>query len=220
MMRQFSFWMVGLTWVTGGFLGEVAIAQTAPASILAQTQGNLTPAMLKNATYQIPDQGSFTLSNGVYQSGSTKLTLTRKMAIADVTGDGVQDAAAILALETGGSATFIYLAVMASQGGKPANLETLLLGDRVRVQSLTIKDGQVRVQMLKHQSTDPQCCPTNLVTEVYRIDNTLGKLAPMTLSESQKQQIYVEDTPLPLIDQIGNDNAPYQPELGEIQIKF
>ncbi len=220
MMRQFSFWMLGLTLVTGGLTGEGAIAQSAPAEVMAQTGGNLTPGMLKNATYQIPDQGSFTLSNGVYQSGATQLTLTRKMAIGDVTGDGVQDAAAILALETGGSGTFIYLAVMASQGGKPANLDTLFLGDRVRVQNLTIKNGQVRVQMLKHKSTDPQCCPTNLVTEVYQIDNSLGKLAPITLSESQKQQIYVEDTPLPVIDKIDNDNAPYQPELGEIQIKF
>jgi hypothetical protein len=124
----------------------------------------------------------------------------------------------ILALETGGSGTFEYLAIVSNQNGRLVNLDTYPLGDRVRVQTLRIKDGQVRLKMLKHKDTDPMCCPTDLIIEAYQINNTEGTLAPITLSEEQRQQVYVEDLPTPAID--NGDNGPVQPSLGEFQLKL
>lgn len=225
-MRPFFHFVLGLglssTLILGTNSAIFAIPKTHFLVIpqIAQATGDQTLNALKNATYTIPDQGSFSLSNGSYQKDSVTLNLINPIALGDINSDGVQDAAAILALQTGGSGTFMYLAIISSQAGTITNLDTIPLGDRVRVQSLNIKNGQVRLNILKHKSTDPQCCPTNLVTEVYQLNQSSTKLAPMTLSESQKQQIYIEDTPLPLIDKIDNDNTPVQPQLGEIQLKL
>ena len=191
---------------------------TVPLSPLAQSPGVIALDGLQNATYKIPDQGSYTLSNGLYQQGSVTLTLIKPTAIGDVNQDGVNDAAVILALETGGSGTFEYLAIVSNQNGSLVNLDTYPLGDRVRVQTLRIKDGQVRLKMLKHKDTDPMCCPTDLIIEAYQLNNTDGTLAPITLSEEQRQQVYVEDLPTPAID--NGDNGPFQPPLGEFQIKL
>lgn len=191
---------------------------TFPLSPLAQSPGAIALDGLQNATYKIPDQGSYPLSNGRYQQGSVTLTLIQPTAIGDVNQDGVDDAAVILALETGGSGTFEYLAIVSNQNGRLVNLDTYPLGDRVRVQTLRIKDGQVRLKMLKHKDTDPRCCPTDLIIEAYQINNTDGTLAPITLSEEQRQQVYVEDLPTPAID--NGDNGPFQPPLGEFQIKL
>jgi hypothetical protein len=189
-----------------------------PLSPLAQGTGAIALGMLQNATYKIPEQGSYTLSNGSYQSGTVTVNLIKPTAIGDVNQDGVEDAAVILAVGTGGSATFEYLAVVTNQNGSPVNLDTYLLGDRVRVQTLSIKNGQVRIKLLKHKDTDPLCCPTNLVIEAYQLNQTEGTLAPITLSEEQRQQVYVEDLPTPAID--NGDNAPVQPPMGEFKIQL
>ncbi len=189
--------------------------------VLAQKASVISLQGLKNATYQIPDQGSVTLSNGQYQSGKVTVTLLNKpIAIGDLNQDGTDDAAVILAVQTGGSGTFMYLAAITSSQGEQtlSNPDTYLLGDRVQVQNLSIKNGAVRVKMLKAKLSDPLCCPTDMVIEAYQLNNTTGTFAPMTLSEKDKQQILIEDVPAPVL---GNgDNVPTQPPIDEIQIKF
>lgn len=189
--------------------------------LLTQNAPAVSIQALKNATYQIPDRGSVTLSNGQYQSANVTITLLDKpIAIGDLNQDKTDDAAVILAVQTGGSGTFMYLAAVTSSANNPilSNPDTYLLGDRVQVQNLHIKNGAVRVKMLKAKPTDPLCCPTDMVIQAYQLNNTTGTFAPISLSEQEKQQILIEDVPSPVLG--NDDNVPTQPPLGEIQIKF
>jgi hypothetical protein len=196
----------------------LANPQPALAAPLAQSIASpLTLQALKNATYSLPQQGSFTLTNGSLQQGNRTLTLIPPIAVGDVNQDGSQDAAVILALNNGGDSTFMYLAVVVIQGNGLSNIDTYSLGDQVRVQSLRVKSGQVRVTLLRPKPTDPPCCPSDLVVEAYQLNPT-GVLAPITLSESQRQQIHVEDLPIPAVAQ--DDDFPSQPSLGEFQIQL
>ncbi|MEB3311383.1 MAG: hypothetical protein VKJ02_14240 [Snowella sp.] len=189
--------------------------------VFAQKASSISVQALKNATYQIPEQGTVTLSDGQYQSGNLTVNLLEKpIAIADLNQDGTEDAAVILAVQTGGSGTFMYLAaVIASPLDQTFNnVDTYLLGDRVQIQNLSIKKGAVRVKMLKAKPTDPLCCPTDVVVEAYQLNNTQGTFAPISLSEQEKQQILIEDVPSPVLGD--GDNVPTAPPIDEIQIKF
>lgn len=88
-----------------------------------------------------------------------------RVAFGDLDGDGVDDAAAIVVNDPGGSGTFHYLAaVLAGQDG-PVNVATLLLGDRFEVRELAISEGMILIVGLTLGPEDPMCCPT--VEEIY-----------------------------------------------------
>lgn len=81
-------------------------------------------------------------------------------AKSDIDGDGVVDVAVVLALNTGGSGTFIYLALVTSQNGNGENPAATLLGDRVRVTAIEIATGEIQAELLDFAPGDAMCCPT------------------------------------------------------------
>jgi hypothetical protein len=140
--------------------------------------GTLTLDDLKNGEYlsQFAASGTIELHNGIYKEkiipdSSTELvvTLSDKMAFGDLNGDGEEDAAVVLVTDPGGSGTFLYLAAVINQKGSPYNVASQLLGDRVKVKSLSIRSGEITVEMIKHGPADPMCCPTLETTQDYRL---------------------------------------------------
>lgn len=89
--------------------------------------------------------------------------------LGDLNGDGSEDAAAVLAVNTGGSGTFIYLVAIDNYGGQPRQVASTPLGDRVQVKSIDIQDGIIRLGMVVHSDTDPLCCPTLDKQENYQL---------------------------------------------------
>jgi hypothetical protein len=90
-------------------------------------------------------------------------------AFGDLNGDGVDDAAVILIESSGGSGNFRYLAAVINEGGAPVNVATQFIGDREQMQSITIEDGEITVDMVAHGPDDPMCCPTQEVTKRYQL---------------------------------------------------
>ena len=152
------------------FRGECAPASASSLSLEA----------LKNATYpsEWEESGTITLTDGRYEGepfvegGASRLvvTLVEPVAFGDLDGDGVEDAAVILAANAGGSGTFISLEAVRNEGGEPVHLATYPLGDRVRIESLAIEGGQIVLDMITHGPDDPMCCPTQLVRNVYALE--------------------------------------------------
>jgi len=147
---------------------------------------NLAEETLKNAEYQGIYQEPIQLADGTYEGepfvegGASRptVTLIEPYAFGDLNGDGVDDAVALLVESSGGSGSFVYLAAVLNQEGKPENADTLLLGDRAQVQSLTIADGQIYVTMVTHGPDDPMCCPTQEVEQTYELqENKLVQTA-------------------------------------------
>lgn len=87
-------------------------------------------------------------------------------------GDGQRVAAAILVTNPGGSGTFYDLALVTERDGQPANIATTLLGDRVQINSLAIKNGEVVVDMVASGPDDPMCCPTQEVERTYALQGS------------------------------------------------
>jgi len=136
------------------------------------------PAVLENLSYQsyITASGMAPLENGEYREptapGSeeeTVVVLTDFTATGDLNGDGISDAAVVLATNSGGSGVFIDLAAVVIEEGQTVNIAITPLGDRVQINSLTIEGGQIVVDMVVQGPDDPMCCPTQQVVEVYEL---------------------------------------------------
>jgi hypothetical protein len=133
----------------------------------------LTEQDLANATYRLDDFGVFQLDNSEYKrqygegmTQSHRVTLVR-VAFGDLDNDGRNDAAVILAYQSGGSGTFLYLVAMLNTGNVPRQQAIVLLGDRVQIKTMTIVGGMVELEMLKPGPLDPACCPAQQIKRIY-----------------------------------------------------
>jgi len=112
--------------------------------------------------------GEYSESAAPGSATKTVVTLTDRMAYGYL--DGGAAAATILVTNPGGSGTFYNLSLVTEQGGALTNVATTLLGDRVRINSLAIKDGKIAIDMITHGPEDPLCCPTQQVAQVYALE--------------------------------------------------
>jgi len=133
---------------------------------------------LRNATYvsEWAKEGVAALVDGLYSEeivpgSASKLvvSLLPNMAFGTAPG-GETFAAVILATNSGGSGTFVELAIVILRDGKLTHIVSEALGDRVRIDSLGVDDQQIIVAMTKHGPDDAMCCPSQDVVARYRLD--------------------------------------------------
>ncbi len=150
-----------------------ASSTPAPTSVPA-----LTVDQLKNAQYQLIFQDSHKtvqLVNGVYQNGSdpaspdyADVTLVQQIALGDLNGDGIGDAAVLLAENYGGTGVFVSVVAMINLDGKPVQAAAEMIDDRPMINSISIKDGQIFLDAIVHGPNDPGCCAAQPVKQAYR----------------------------------------------------
>ena len=98
----------------------------------------------------------------------TVVTLADQSALGKLNGQPV--AAVVVITDSGGSGTFYDLAVAAVLDGRPVYLATKHLGDRVKINSVTIQDNRIAVDMITQGPQDPMCCPTQHVVQYYQLE--------------------------------------------------
>lgn len=143
-------------------------ASSAPALDPAQF-GNLfylidrigTPVKLVNGQYYAPYVES--VGQGVL------VGLSGMRASGDLDRDGDPDAAVLLVADATDDRMFIYLGAILNENGAPARTTAIELGDRVKVDDLSIEHGQIVVTMTTHDADDPACCPTLDVAWSYTL---------------------------------------------------
>ena len=157
----------------------------------------LTVEALRNAEYfsEFPTGGKAKLTDGEYFEanepglpGGVRLTLLEFVAFADLNGNGIDDAVAILEASGGGTGRFRSLVAVVNEQGQPKHAASALLGDRVWIESLAIRDDRIVVQMIAHGPGDGQCCPSHEQTHAFRLEgDTLEQLA-LTLEQLQNTE--------------------------------
>jgi len=166
---------------SGFFIKE---SEMVPVSSVSYTAPDPRVQVLRNMTYQGIYQEPVQLTEGKYEGepfvegGASRPTVTLLddfIAFGDLNGDGLDEAAVILAENSGGSGTFIYLALIMGQKGALANVATQLLGDRVQPKALSIEAGEIVATTVTHGPDDPLCCPSQEATLRYQLID--GKLA-------------------------------------------
>ena len=131
------------------------------------TEGDLALEALQNASYQRVYDEPVQLTDGRYEGepfvpgGASRPTVTFvNHAFGDLNGDGTTDAAVALVENSGGSGVFWYLAAMINRDGKLFNVATHFLGDRWQVQSMSMRAGEIVLNVVTHGPEDPMCCPS------------------------------------------------------------
>ena len=104
----------------------------------------------------------------------------------DLDGDGDEDSAMILAQDSGGSGTFYYVVAAREQRGACLGSHGVLLGDRIRIEGISVVHGLVIVRSLRRGAGEPMASiPTIATTAVLRIEQ--GKLAALGTLEAGEQ---------------------------------
>lgn len=90
----------------------------------------------------------------------------------DLDGDDMPDAVIAVAADTGGSGRWVYLAPYLADDARPDPIPALLLGDRVQVKTLTVRDGRLTANLVVPGPNDPMCCPSKAESRDYVLDAT------------------------------------------------
>jgi hypothetical protein len=131
---------------------------------------------IENMEFTMPvSQKSVKLTDGYYEARSDldylEVRVASPIAEGDLNGDGVPDAALVLSENTGGTGRFRALVVVLNQNGNPVQAGTVQLGDRVPINTLTIQDERVTVDMIVHGPQDPLCCASLPTTQTFRLSS-------------------------------------------------
>jgi hypothetical protein len=159
------------TWVAGPFGAEQRLNTERFRWEAAQE--------LREAEYRLPvgrDEAPVRLTNGEYTLDAPPSRvraglISDQVTTGDLDGNGVADAVAPVFLNTGGSGTFIFLMAMVERDGVLKQVGRALLGDRIRLKSITFsEDGAISIEMITQGPNEPFCCPTMQVIRTFRLE--------------------------------------------------
>ena len=178
--------------------GNSAESNEAEAGIVASSS-EAVPTLdeLKNATYrgfeglegpvalvegswegEPFDEGS-AMRPGVHFLGDFRLD-------GDLDGDGGDETVVLLTESSGGSGTYLYLAVVERKRGALENVGTKVIGDRVQVRKARIAEGQILLDVLRAGPTDAACCPGELATVGWTLSSEGGLTAAAPSTEPER----------------------------------
>jgi hypothetical protein len=142
--------------------------------------GGISADQVKNASYQLGAADvprMVQVVNGVYQEGTAggadfvEVHITDFIALGDIDGDGVNEAAALVSESYGGSGVFVFLAVYAAQNDAAVFQASVFVDDRPQINAIAIEDNAVKLDIIIHGKDDPMCCPTLQTQRQYRLVN-------------------------------------------------
>jgi hypothetical protein len=139
---------------------------------------DLTVKQLNNSRYMIPsweqpDQGEWVhVKNGEFNRKNPDNPLFVRIieiALGPLSDKQATDGAVVYGYNTGGSGFFTMLDAVVNERGQPKSIARADLGDRVKINSLSIQAGKIIIDMVVHGPKDPACCPTVKKIATYRL---------------------------------------------------
>jgi len=136
---------------------------------------------VQNLAYDLPGYGMISLENGAFENTEQRFRVVLPsqpgwVVFDDLDGDGRDDAVVLLGVNSGGSGQFTYLTPVLNVAESPEPLSPVFLGDRVQIQTISVTNQEVAVNLITHDDDDPLCCPTLETTWRYSLQPTLVPL--------------------------------------------
>lgn len=191
----FVFILMGCTPVSSAETPFPVDETTSPESMISATPTALPPIrglsaqQIRNAQYQLGFTDSprtVQLTNGVFQEGTVNSTTFMEIrvsdfiALGDIDSDGVNEAAALISENYGGSGVFVFLAFFVEQVGQPVYVTSVFIDDRPGIDELRFERGEIFLSTTTHAANDPFCCPTLHNERHYRLINNQLDLTDYT----------------------------------------
>ncbi len=161
---------------------------TVPAPTSIPSIPPLTAAQIRNAQYQVSaleSHPTVQLVDGKYLQGTDtpdfiSITLTDFIALGDIDGDGVNEAAAIFFENFGGTGNFGVLALYKNNHGVPVFVTSTLVDDRPKINGLSFEGNEIYLDAVVHGFEDPDCCPGLPTTRLYAFVNNQLRITHFT----------------------------------------
>lgn len=155
--------------------GLTACTTLTPTAISStQAPVDITTADLGNVAYTI-DNKIYPLQGGAYHNPANADNLcatdTTQGDTAYGTLDGVPSAAVILDTIFCGTSNFSALAVVQMQDDTPVNIAAVMIGEWIMLNSVTIADNQITLDMITHAPSEVKCCATTHVIKSYALED-------------------------------------------------
>lgn len=159
---------------------------------------------LANATLltENTDDGAATLEDGEFRApvapGSASELVIRlgRWSTGDLDGSGGTDVVAITVEDPGGSGAFYYLHALVNEEGVLHDADTAFLGDRIRVEGVSVHDGVITVAMLDRPPGAPYAeAPSVPVIRTFRLaGGSLEELEYVTARADAPSMLACDDS--------------------------
>jgi len=161
-------------WVTAVFLATGVLffgcAASRQEKILWEELGNrMFPSEWTDSGYAPMKDGTYREPAAPGAASGVVVRLTDHIVAGNLAGR--QSAAVVLVTEPGGSGSFYDLAVLQRPNDEWEMIDSVLLGDRIRVTDLALDGNSIRMDMITHGPGDPMCCPTRKSSTRFLVQN-------------------------------------------------
>lgn len=154
-----------------------AVALGVVFAVIRGSRGDVRtePPPTKNLTVTIGDQ-RFDLVDGIAEKqtapGSKEtVRVVGEGVSGDVNGDGIPEAALLIADDPGGSGTFYYAVLAVNDGGTWHATNALPLGDRIKPEAIEYANGQFVYHFLERKPDEPMAATPSVENTVpVRLD--------------------------------------------------
>jgi len=173
---------------------------------------------LRNATYDgLEGVGHpVALVDGRWEDEPNRLAVSLPRdfhVVGDLDGQAPDEAVVLLAVSTGGSGTFNYLAVVGDRNGQAVNIATAPIGDRVALRDLRIENRTIVADVLQAGADDAMCCPGELATRRWSFDGATLAEAPLAGETSRLSLDALGTGTWVLTSWSFDESAPASPEV-------
>lgn len=98
-------------------------------------------------------------------------TASTSYSYGDLNGDGKNDVAVTYDWSAGGSGHFTTLAVYVDNNGVAKFVDTATLGDRIKLEGVTIANKTIRIDIITQGPNEGMCCGTLREVRFYNLNN-------------------------------------------------
>jgi len=153
---------------------------TPPPSTEAPPLPGISAEKVRNAKYQLGFTDALRivqLSDGVYQQGAPggsdyiNVRVTDYVALGDIDGDHVNEAAALITESYGGSGVFVFLALFMERINEAEFFASVYVDDRPTIEDIGFENNEIFLSVVTHKKDEPMCCPTLRNERRYRLVN-------------------------------------------------
>jgi hypothetical protein len=142
-------------------------------------------ALIRKEQYQLglPDSLQVVqLTDGKFEQGTSgsadyiAVSVTDFVTVGDLNADGVDEFAALVSENYGGTGVFVFLAVYTEVNGTPTFFTSTIVDDRPQLNALSIEDSEIFLDATIHGvdeqgNPEPMCCPMLRTARHYRLVN-------------------------------------------------
>jgi hypothetical protein len=160
---------------------------------------------IRNAQYQLGASDSLQtvqLTDGKFEQGTPgsddfiSIEVTDFVAISDLNSDGIEEAAALISENYGGTGVFVFLTVFSKVDGTWTFQTSNMVDDRPLLQELSIANNEIFLDAVIHATDEPMCCPTLRTMRHYRfVDNLLDMIDYTTFTPDGRPRTITIESP-------------------------